>query len=84
VVVTPIVTPETPVTTLVVPVTRSLTPVVTKVTPVITKVTGVVTGGFIEWAVPTLLSGPGGVATLGDDILLFTERSGNKIGVLLH
>jgi streptogramin lyase len=84
VVVTPTVTPETPVVNTVVPVTRSLTPVVTKGAPVTTKVIGVVTGGFIEWAVPTLASGPGGVADLGPDILLFTERSGNKIGILLH
>jgi streptogramin lyase len=84
VVVTPVVVPRTPIVTTVVPTTRLLTPVVTEVAPVITKVTGVVTGGFIEWAVPTPASGPGGVATLGQHILLFTERSGNKIAILLH
>jgi len=84
VVVTPIVTSETPVVTTVVPVTRSLTPVVTKVAPVITPVTGVATGGFIEYAVPTPQSGPGGVAVFGDDVLIFTERSGDKVGILLH
>jgi streptogramin lyase len=84
VVVTPIVVPRTPIVTTVVPATRLLTPVVTEVAPVITKVSGVVTGGFIEWAVPTPASGPGGVATLGPHILLFTERSGNKIAILLH
>ena len=81
--VTPVTTSETPVSTTVTPTSRTLTRTQSKVQPTVTQnVNPVVTGGFAEWAVPTTDSGPGGIATV-DGILLFTERAGNKVGVLV-
>jgi streptogramin lyase len=81
--VTPVTTSETPVSTTVTPTSRTLTPTVTKVQPTVAqKVNPVVAGGFAEWAIPTTDSGPGGIAAI-DGILLFTERAGNKVGLLV-
>ena len=81
--VTPVITSETPVSTTVTPTTRTLTKTVTEVQPgIIQGVNPVVTGGFAEWSVPTTDSGPGGVADF-DGVVLFTERAGNKIGLLV-
>ena len=80
--VTPATTSETPVSTTVAPTFRTLTKTVTKVQPTVTQgVNPVVTGGFAEWSIPTTDSGPGGIYDF-DGLLLFTERAGNKLGVL--
>jgi streptogramin lyase len=81
--VTPVETMETPASTTVTPTVRTLSKTVTKVQPNVTQnVNPVVTGGFAEWAVPMTDSGPGGIDDV-DGITLFTERAGNKVGVLV-
>jgi streptogramin lyase len=79
---TPTVTPVVPVDSVVTPSTFGVSKTNTTVTPVRTLVTGVRTGEFVEWAVPTAGSLPGGISRLEDEGLLFTERTGNKIGLL--
>jgi hypothetical protein len=54
----------------------------TPVAPVSTVVPGVRSGGFVEWTIPTANSLPGGLSQSEDNALLFTERTGNKIGLL--
>jgi streptogramin lyase len=81
-VVTPVVTVVPPTTSTVVPTTSTLTPVKATVTPVQTSVNGVRTGGFFEWTVPTAASFPGSIAFQRWGGLVFTERLGNKIGLL--
>jgi streptogramin lyase len=81
---------EAPSVHVVVPVDSTVTPIPfgviartdTTVVPVRTLVHGVRTGEFVEWAVPTVNPLLGGIFRLDEHAILFTERTGNKVGIL--
>lgn len=81
-IVAPLVATVTPVDTITLPYPIMVSKVSTTVTPVRTEVIGVRTGPFVEWAIPTAASFPGGLDELPDGGLIFTERVGNKIGLM--
>lgn len=59
----------------------SLSAVDSPTTPSVTQVDGNVDNGFVEFAVPTGMSSPNGIAVAGCSVF-FTETTGNKIGRL--
>lgn len=71
-----------PVTTLVAPSETTVIPTSTPITPVTIVVAGVTTGGFTEWQIPTPASAPNRIRRMLGGGVVFTERFGNKIGLL--
>jgi virginiamycin B lyase len=82
--VTPTATAVTPSVFVVPPTLTALAQTVTPITPTVTGASRTVTGGFVEYPVPTPLSGPVGLATNSNGAILFTESSaaGNSVGLL--
>jgi len=79
---TPVITQTPPVVTAVKSTSPHVSKITTIVNPTITEVAGVVTGGFTEWAIPTAESQPLGIIGI-DNIIAFTEYSGNKVATLV-
>jgi len=80
--VAPTITTVTPIDTTTLSSTITALKVSTTVVPTRINVIGVSTGPFVEWPIPTVGSTPGGLDKFPDGGLIFTERDGNKIGLM--